>query len=123
MMNMPEARPPIELSGLSLAELQRMIDERRLPPVERWNPERCGDSDMVGLPFVERTVKRGLIVEVAIPPIDRKRRGRDAHEKRARTSPFDRVTLAGDDHHHLMAEAPGCAQLGIDIGSDSASGR
>jgi len=43
---MPEARPPIELSGLSLAELQRMIDERRLPPVERWNPERCGDSDM-----------------------------------------------------------------------------
>jgi hypothetical protein len=23
-----------------------MIDERRLPPVEKWNPERCGHSGM-----------------------------------------------------------------------------
>ena len=43
---MPESRPPITLQGLSLAELQKLIDERRLPPVERWNPERCGDSEM-----------------------------------------------------------------------------
>ena len=43
---MPETRPPIELQGISLAELQRMIGERRLPPVDRWNPERCGHSDM-----------------------------------------------------------------------------
>jgi hypothetical protein len=43
---MPETRPPIELKGLSLAELQKLIDERRLPPVDRWNPERCGESGM-----------------------------------------------------------------------------
>jgi hypothetical protein len=43
---MPETRPPIELQGLDLTELQRMIDERRLPPVEHWNPERCGHSEM-----------------------------------------------------------------------------
>ncbi|HEX6661348.1 MAG TPA: DUF1285 domain-containing protein [Sphingomicrobium sp.] len=43
---MPESRPPIELQGLSLTELQRLIDERRLPPVERWNPEHCGHSGM-----------------------------------------------------------------------------
>lgn len=43
---MPEARPPIELQGISFAELQKLIDQRRLPPVERWNPERCGDSRM-----------------------------------------------------------------------------
>jgi len=43
---MPESRPPIELQGLSLNELQRLIDERRLPPVETWNPERCGHSGM-----------------------------------------------------------------------------
>ena len=43
---MPETRPPIELQGIGLAELQRMIDERRLPPVDRWNPERCGHSEM-----------------------------------------------------------------------------
>ena len=43
---MPESRPPIELQGVSLAELQKLIDERRLPPVDKWNPERCGDSGM-----------------------------------------------------------------------------
>src|SRR4051812_28741356 len=43
---MPETHPPIELRGLSLAELQRMIDQRRLPPVERWNPTHCGHSEM-----------------------------------------------------------------------------
>jgi hypothetical protein len=43
---MPERRPPIELRGLSFAELQKLIDERRLPPVEQWNPQRCGHSGM-----------------------------------------------------------------------------
>jgi len=43
---MPETRPPIDLKGVSLAELQSLIDERKLPPVDQWNPERCGQSDM-----------------------------------------------------------------------------
>lgn len=43
---MPESRPPIELQGLDLAQMQKLIDERQLPPVDRWNPERCGHSDM-----------------------------------------------------------------------------
>ena len=43
---MPESRPPLELRGLALADLQKMIDERRLPPVDKWQPERCGHSDM-----------------------------------------------------------------------------
>lgn len=43
---MPESRPPLDLQGISLAELQALIDERRLPPVDRWNPEHCGHSGM-----------------------------------------------------------------------------
>jgi hypothetical protein len=43
---MPESHPPIDLQGISLAELQKLIDERRLPPVEKWNPARCGSSGM-----------------------------------------------------------------------------
>ena len=43
---MPESRPPIDLQGISLAELQSLIDRRRLPPVDEWNPERCGHSGM-----------------------------------------------------------------------------
>jgi uncharacterized protein len=33
-----------DLSRLSLAEVARMAKERRLPPVESWNPAHCGDS-------------------------------------------------------------------------------
>lgn len=43
---MPESRPPIALQGLDLAELQKLANARRLPPVDKWNPERCGDSGM-----------------------------------------------------------------------------
>ncbi|MBA3668794.1 MAG: DUF1285 domain-containing protein [Sphingomonas sp.] len=43
---MPEIRAPIALQGISLFELQQAIDERRLPPVDRWNPDHCGESDM-----------------------------------------------------------------------------
>lgn len=43
---MPESRPPIDLQGVSLAELQALIDERKLPPVDKWNPANCGDSGM-----------------------------------------------------------------------------
>ena len=43
---MPETQPPIELKGISLAELQKMIEQRRLPPVEQWDPQRCGHSAM-----------------------------------------------------------------------------
>ena len=41
---MPEV--PSDLSGLSLAEIARLAEEKKLPPVERWNPSHCGDSGM-----------------------------------------------------------------------------
>jgi hypothetical protein len=43
---MPESRPPIELQGITLSELQKLIDGRRLPPVDQWDPQRCGHSGM-----------------------------------------------------------------------------
>jgi hypothetical protein len=44
---MPETDPPpADLAGLSLAEIARLAEERRLPPVESWNPPHCGDSAM-----------------------------------------------------------------------------
>jgi hypothetical protein len=43
---MPESRPPIELRGLALDELQKLLDQRRLPPVDQWNPQACGHSGM-----------------------------------------------------------------------------
>lgn len=38
--------PPPDLAGLSLAEIARLVEERRLPPVESWNPSHCGSSAM-----------------------------------------------------------------------------
>jgi hypothetical protein len=43
---MPESRPPLDLQGVTLDELQRLLDVRRLPPVEKWHPEHCGRSGM-----------------------------------------------------------------------------
>jgi hypothetical protein len=38
--------PPEDLSRLSLAEVAQLAAERKLPPVERWNPDHCGHSAM-----------------------------------------------------------------------------
>ena len=38
--------PPDDLTKLSLAELAQLAADRKLPPVERWNPAHCGHSAM-----------------------------------------------------------------------------
>ncbi|RYD65392.1 MAG: DUF1285 domain-containing protein [Sphingomonadales bacterium] len=38
--------PPPDFASLSLAEIARLAEQNRLPPVASWNPEHCGDSDM-----------------------------------------------------------------------------
>ena len=43
---MPMPPPPEDLSRLSLAEIARLAEEKRLPPVENWHPTHCGDSEM-----------------------------------------------------------------------------
>ncbi len=35
-----------DLAGLSLAEIATLAEQRRLPPVEQWQPAHCGDSEM-----------------------------------------------------------------------------
>ena len=44
---MPERQPPLEAHGLSLADLAAAIEARGgPPPVDRWHPQHCGNSDM-----------------------------------------------------------------------------
>ena len=38
--------PPPDLQSLSLTEVARLAAEQKLPPVEKWNPSHCGDSEM-----------------------------------------------------------------------------
>lgn len=43
---MPESRPPISITGQPLDQLAAAIGERRMPPVDRWDPPLCGHSGM-----------------------------------------------------------------------------
>ena len=44
---MPERRQPLEAQGQTLAQLAAAIEARGgPPPVDRWNPAHCGNSDM-----------------------------------------------------------------------------
>lgn len=38
--------PPPDFDTLTMADIARLADEDRLPPVDRWHPAHCGDSDM-----------------------------------------------------------------------------
>ncbi len=38
--------PPPDLSSLSLPDIARLVEARRLPPVAQWDPPHCGDSEM-----------------------------------------------------------------------------
>lgn len=35
-----------DFSTLSLSEIARFAQEQRLPPVDQWHPDHCGDSEM-----------------------------------------------------------------------------
>ena len=39
-------KPPPDISLLSLAEVAALAEGDSLPPVERWHPDHCGDSEM-----------------------------------------------------------------------------
>lgn len=38
--------PPPDLSSLSLSQVAELVAARKLPPVDKWNPTHCGDSEM-----------------------------------------------------------------------------
>ncbi|WP_375249088.1 DUF1285 domain-containing protein [Sphingomonas sp.] len=42
---MPMAAPP-DFDTLTIADIARLSDGDRLPPVDRWHPAHCGDSEM-----------------------------------------------------------------------------
>ncbi len=43
---MPETNPIPDLATLSLSDIAKWAGDKRLPPVDRWNPDHCGDSEM-----------------------------------------------------------------------------
>ena len=38
--------PLPDIASLSLAEIAKLAEDAKLPPVDKWNPTHCGDSEM-----------------------------------------------------------------------------
>jgi hypothetical protein len=38
--------PPPDFRTMSVADIARLTESDQLPPVDRWNPTHCGDSEM-----------------------------------------------------------------------------
>lgn len=43
---MPESQLPLDIAGMSLADIAQASADRRLPPVDAWKPSHCGHSGM-----------------------------------------------------------------------------
>jgi len=43
---MPETSAPISITGQPLDAIAALVADRTHPPVEKWNPSHCGDSEM-----------------------------------------------------------------------------
>jgi hypothetical protein len=102
---MPESQPPLEdLSALSLAQIATRAAERKLPPVESWNPQRCGDSAMCiardGTWFHEGTPIRRLAMVRLFSTLLR----READGTYALVTPVERLAIAVEDAPFVAVE-------------------
>ena len=43
---MPETRPPLDIDRASFDDIAAMLEAGTAPPVDKWDPPSCGDSDM-----------------------------------------------------------------------------
>ena len=77
---------------------------------------------MVGLPRVEHCVKRRLVVEIAIAPVDRQPRRGDRHQDRAGAARMTSWRSPGAITIISWPKPRRGAQLGLDIGAHAAAG-
>lgn len=98
----PEA---LDLSQASLAEIARAVAEKRLPPVDQWNPAHCGDSDMRIAPdgtwFHQGTPIGRLPLVKLFSTILR----READGQFVLVTPVEKLTIKVEDAPFLAVEA------------------
>lgn len=102
---MPEtAPPPDDLAGLDLAEIARLAEARRLPPVAQWNPAHCGHSGMRiardGTWFHEgRPIRRPAMVRLFSTILRREPDG-----SHVLVTPVEKLTIDVEDAAFLAVE-------------------
>lgn len=101
----PERAPPLtDLSDLSLAAIAQAAAERRLPPVDQWNPERCGDSAMRIAPDGHWYHEGGLITRPAMVRLFASLLRREADGRYVLVTPVERLDIAVDATPFVAAE-------------------
>ena len=104
--------PPPDLASLSLTEVAHLLAEKRLPPVEKWNPDHCGDSEMrIGRDgsYVLVTPVEKLSIEVEDAPflaVELKSEGVGRERALAFRLNSGDLVPAGPDHPLSIRETP-----------------
>jgi len=96
--------PPPELASLSIAEIAELAEAQKLPPVDQWDPQETGDSEMriaadgswyhQGDP-----IKRPAMVR-AFSNILR----READDSYAMVTPYQKLSIIVDDAPFVAVE-------------------
>lgn len=89
--------PPPELASLTLAQISEQVQQRKLPPVEQWSPQKSGDSLMRiaadGTWFHEGSpIKRPAMVRAFAGLLTR-----DDDGQHWLVTPFEKLTIAVED--------------------------
>lgn len=95
----------LNLSQASLADIARAVAEKRLPPVDQWNPAHCGDSEMRIAPdgtwFHQGTPIGRLPLVKLFSTILR----READGQFVLVTPVEKLTIEVEDAPFLAVEA------------------
>lgn len=89
--------PPPELAALSLAELAEQVAARKLPPLDQWNPQEIGDSEMRIAADGRWYHQGGEIKRPAMVRAFSALLMCDADGQHTLVTPFQRLSIAVDD--------------------------
>lgn len=96
--------PPPELASLSLAELASEVAARKLPPLDQWEPQQSGDSEMRIAADGRWYHQGGEIRRPAMVRAFSSLLTRDAEGQHWLVTPFERLSIDVDDAAFIVTD-------------------
>jgi uncharacterized protein len=103
-VGMPMPALPPDLSRFSLAEIEKLVAEKKMPPVETWNPPYCGHSHMRIARDGRWFHEGGLISRETMVRLFASILRREADGSYCLVTPAERVTIDVDDAPFVAVE-------------------
>ncbi|MEL6709173.1 MAG: DUF1285 domain-containing protein [Pseudomonadota bacterium] len=104
--------PPPYLAEMTLAEIAEAVQTRKLPPVEKWDPQKIGDSDMRIAADGTWYHEGGVIHRPAMVRAFSGLLTRDEAGQHWLLSPFEKLHIEVDDAAFMATD---CQKKGSDI--------